>query len=50
MISARRMDEFGQGPKRALAEAVAHPLKIQPGIHSTGDPSSKRPVARIVQL
>jgi hypothetical protein len=38
----RRMDESGQAPKRAMAR----PLKIQPGIQSTEDSSSKRPVAR----
>jgi hypothetical protein len=32
----RRMrDEYGQGPKRAVAEAVARLLKIQPGIQNT---------------
>jgi hypothetical protein len=40
-ISTRHMDESGQGPKRAVAEAVVHLLKIQPGIHSTEDSSSK---------
>jgi hypothetical protein len=38
----RQMDESGQRSKRA----IARPLKIQPGIHSTEDSSSKRPVAR----
>jgi hypothetical protein len=37
MIFARRMDESGQGPKRAVAEAVACLLKIKTGIHSTDD-------------
>ncbi len=47
--SARQMDESGLGPKRAVAEAkaIARPLKNQPGIHSTEDSSSKRPVARV---
>ncbi len=26
-------DKHGRGPKRAVAEAVARPLKIQPDIH-----------------
>ncbi len=29
-----RMDESGQGPRRAVAIVVAHLLRIQPGIHS----------------
>jgi hypothetical protein len=33
-ISTRHMDESGQGPKRAVAEAAVHLLKIQPGIHT----------------
>jgi hypothetical protein len=42
------MDESGQGPKRAIAEAIALLLKIQPGIYSdTKETSSKRPVARV---
>jgi hypothetical protein len=49
MNPARRIDESGQGPKRAVDEAVAHLLKIQPGIHNTENSSSKR-VARIIQL
>jgi hypothetical protein len=32
--SAGCMDESDQGPRRALAAAVAHPLRIQPGMHS----------------
>jgi hypothetical protein len=44
----QHMGESGQGPKRAIAEAVAHLLKIQPGIHNnTVESSSKRPVARV---
>jgi hypothetical protein len=39
-------DEYGQGPKRAVAEAVARLLKIQPGIQNTLELSSKRPVTR----
>jgi hypothetical protein len=31
----RSKDEHGRGPKRAVAEAVARPLKIQPGIQNT---------------
>jgi hypothetical protein len=27
---ARGVDEFGQGPRRAIAKAVAHPLGVQP--------------------
>jgi hypothetical protein len=38
------------GPKRAVAEAIAHLLKIQPRIHNTVDFSPQKPVARIVQL
>jgi hypothetical protein len=29
------MDEYGQGPKRAVAEAVARLLKVQPSIQNT---------------
>ncbi len=43
----RHLDKSGQGPKRAVAEAVAHLLIIQPGIHNTVEPSSKRPFARV---
>jgi hypothetical protein len=43
---ARRMDKSSQGLKRAIAEAVARLLKIQPGIYNTVE-SSKRPVARV---
>jgi hypothetical protein len=28
-------DEHGRGLKRTVAEAVARPLRIQPGIHNT---------------
>jgi hypothetical protein len=45
--STRRMYESIQGPKRVAAEAVARPLTVQPSMHSTEDPSSKRPVARV---
>ncbi len=41
------MDESGRGPRRAVAEAVACPLGVQPGIDSTEYSSSKRPVARV---
>ncbi len=45
--SAGQIDESGQGPKRAVAEAVACPLRIQPCMYSnTIESSSKRPVAR----
>jgi hypothetical protein len=47
---ARHMDKSGQGPKRAVAKAGALPLRIQPDIHNTEDSSSKRPVARVMQL
>jgi hypothetical protein len=47
MTSARRMDATNQGPKRAVAEAIDHPQRFQPGIYSAGDSSSKVPVARI---
>jgi hypothetical protein len=53
MTSARSMDESSQGPKRAVAEDVACPLRIQPSvhsIHSTEDSSFKRPVASTMQL
>jgi hypothetical protein len=41
------MDESGQGPKKAVAQAIAPLLKIQPSIHNTEESSSKRPVARV---
>jgi hypothetical protein len=45
--SAGRMDGSSQGPRRAVAEAIAHPLRIQPCMYSnTIESSSKRPVAR----
>jgi hypothetical protein len=34
------MDESGQGPKNAVAEAVASPLGVQPSINSAGVSSS----------
>ncbi len=34
------MDESGQGPRTAVAEAVASPLGVQPSIHSPGFSSS----------
>jgi hypothetical protein len=46
----RRMDESGQGLKRAVTIAVALPLRVQPGIHMTEVSSSKRIVARVLQL
>jgi hypothetical protein len=46
----RRMDESGQGPKRAVAVAVPCPLGIQPKIRSTENSSSKKPAARVVRL
>ncbi len=45
--SCQVMDEFGQGPNRAVAEAVARLLKIQSGIHNTVESSSKRLFARV---
>ncbi len=48
--SARSIDESNQGPRRAVAIAIARPLRIQPGIHSIEDSSSKWPVNRIMQL
>ncbi len=44
------LDYAQPGTKEAICEAIAHLLKIQPGIHSTEDSSSKRPIARIVRL
>ncbi len=35
MTSERRMDEFGQEPSRAVAEAVVHPLRVPPSINIT---------------
>jgi hypothetical protein len=35
MTPARRMDKSSQGPKRAIAVAIARPLGGQPGIFST---------------
>jgi hypothetical protein len=37
----QRIDESGQGPRRAVAEAVAHPLEIQPSIDNTAGFSSR---------
>jgi hypothetical protein len=50
MTSARHMDEFDQGLKRAKAVPIAHPLRAQSGIHSTEESSYEGPVARIMQL
>jgi hypothetical protein len=47
MTSARRKNESIQGPNRAVAEAEDRPLMIQPSMHSTEYPSSKRRVARV---
>jgi hypothetical protein len=40
------MDESGRGPRKAVAEAVASPLGVQPSINSAGISSSNRPAAR----
>ncbi len=50
MTSARHTDESGQGPKRAVAIAVAHPLKIQTGMHRLQILPPDRPVTRVMQL
>ncbi len=43
----QRTDESGQGPRRAVAEAVVRPLGVQPCMYITSEESSsKRPVAR----
>jgi hypothetical protein len=47
---SKLMDESGQGPKRAEAKAIACLLRIQPSIQSTEGSSSKRPVAKTLQL
>jgi hypothetical protein len=41
------MGEFGRGPRRAVAEAVARPLGIQPSINITVVSSFIRPAARV---
>ncbi len=46
----RHMNESSQGSKRAVAKSVAQPLRIQSSIHNTEDSSSKRPVAKTMQL
>jgi hypothetical protein len=46
----QRMDKSGQGPKRAIAGHIAHLLEVQPSICSTEDSSSRRPIARVLQL
>jgi hypothetical protein len=43
MTLTKRKDESGQGPKRAVAKAVAHSLKIRPAHNNTIESSSKRP-------
>jgi hypothetical protein len=37
----QHMDESGQGPRRTVAEAIAHPLEIQPSIDNTAGFSSR---------
>jgi hypothetical protein len=49
MTSAIHTDESGQGPKRAVAIAVAGPLKIQPGIHRLQILPPDKPVTRVMQ-
>jgi hypothetical protein len=40
-VLLQSMDESGRGLRRAVAEAVASPLGVQPSINSTGISSSK---------
>jgi hypothetical protein len=40
-VTLQSMDESGQGPRKAVAEAVASSLGVQPGINSAGISSSK---------
>jgi hypothetical protein len=40
-VLLQSMDESGRGPRRAVAEAVASPLGVQPSINSAGISSSK---------
>ncbi len=44
--SKRHISESSQGPRRAIAEAVARPLGVQPSINITVVSSSKRPAVR----
>ncbi len=52
MLKAPRqdMDESGRGPRTAVAEAVAGPLRIQPTINSTGVSSSMGQSLGMMQL
>jgi hypothetical protein len=43
-------DEHGQGPKTAVAEAVAIPLGVQPSIHNAGFSSSTGQSLGLMQL
>ncbi len=41
MTPAKGVEESGQGPRRGVAEAVAHPLGVQLGINNHCSSSSK---------
>jgi hypothetical protein len=45
-VPLQSMDESGRGPRKAVAEAVASPLGVQPSINSDGVSSSNMPAAR----
>ncbi len=40
-VLLQSMDESGRGPRKAVAEAVASPLGIQPTINSLDSPPSQ---------
>jgi hypothetical protein len=49
-VLLQSMDESGRGPRRAVAEAVASPLGVQPNINSAGVSSSTGQPLGLMQL
>jgi hypothetical protein len=47
-IAPEKLDESGRGPRRAIAEAIASPLGVQPSIDITAFSSFNRPAARVI--
>jgi hypothetical protein len=49
-VLLQSMGESGRGPRNAVAEAVASPLRVQLSITVLDSPPPNRPAARDVQL